>query len=252
MLRTLRAECKSATRPGPPFPESLLWDNPKANLIEIPHMTGGYEQEPATLVFYDQVLGSLVQATYCGTGGLLLDGAMQSVTPASGAYIVVQAPAREATILDPAAATPVDISRQLAFVRHYLSLNTTDLAKVLLVERPTVYAWLDGRWDPKQENKSRIRKLYQLARSWQEMSRQPIGKLLREPVGDGTCLLDYLVRNSLEIAAINRVLELVRAMAEQEVKTKQLRNVREVAKQRGFKPITSTQEDERFDQATRF
>jgi hypothetical protein len=253
MLQTLLAECKSTTRPGAPFPLSLLWDIPEVNFMDTTQMTGGYEREPGTFVLYEEALESLIQATYRGTGGgLLWDGAMQSVIPASGAYVVVQTPAREATLLDPAAATPLDVSRQLAFVRHYLSLNTTDLSKILLVERPTVYAWLDGRWDPKQENKGRIRKLYQFARTWQEISRQPIGKLLHEPVDGDASLMDYLVRGSLEIAAINRVLEVVGAMVERKSKTKRVRNVREVAKQRGFKPITSTQEDERFDQATRF
>jgi hypothetical protein len=44
----------------------------------------------------------------------------------------------------------------------------------------------------------------------------------------------------------------VDAIVERQAKTKRVRNVREVAKQRGFKPITPTQEDERFDRATRF
>lgn len=251
MLQTLSADRRSATQPSTPLPVSMLWGIPNVNFIDITDMTGGYEQESGAFGFFEEVLGSLVQAAYRGTGGLLWEGAMQSVIPASGAYFVVQAPAR-AAVLDPAAATPLDVSRQLAFARHYLSLNATDLAKILLVERPTVYAWLDGRWDPKQENKGRIRRLYQFARSWQEISRQPIGKLLREPVDGDTSLMDYLVRSSLEVAAINRVLELVGTMAERKAKAKEVRSVREIAKRRGFKPITSAQENEQFDRGTRF
>lgn len=253
MLQTLRAERKSATRPGPPLPASLLLDIPKAKFIDITEVTGGYEQEPGAFGFYEQALGSLVQAAYRGTGGeLLWEGAMQSVMPVSGAYIVVQSPSRTATIVDPAAATPLDVSRQLAFLRHYFSLNTTDLAKVLLVERPTVYAWLESKWEPKHENKGRIRKLYQVARTWHEMSKQPIGKLLRESVDGDVALMDYLVRDTLEVAAINRILAVIRELVDRTVKSKRARSVREIAKQRGFKPLPSAQEDERFDQITRF
>src|SRR5258708_1402748 len=88
---------------------------------------------------------SLAQTTHQGTGGEpLWAEAMQTVASASGAYIVVQGPPPTVLRVDPAAVTATDIGWQLAFARHYLSLNTTDLSRILLVERPTVYAWLDG------------------------------------------------------------------------------------------------------------
>jgi hypothetical protein len=177
---------------------------------------------------------------------------MQNLASASGAYVVVQNPQRTSPSADPATVTPVDIGRQLAFVRHHLSLNATDLSRILLVERPTVYAWLDGKWDPKQENKGRIRKLYQIARAWYEMSKQPIGKLLREPLDGDTSLMDHLVRDTLEVAAINRVLSAIHELSDHKAKTKRVRSIREIAKQRGFKPISAAQEIERFDQITRF
>jgi hypothetical protein len=253
MLQTLRADSKAATRPGSRLPASVLWENPEINFIDISDVTGGYEPAPGGLVFLDQFLDSIVQATYHGTGGQRLwGGTIQSIIPASGAYIVVQSAPRIATKVDPAAATPLDVSRQLSFVRHHLSLNTTDLSRILLVERPTVYAWLDGKWAPKDENKSRIRKLYQVARTWQEISKEPVGKLLREPIEGDASLFDHLVHNSLEVAAINRVLELIGEMAERTRKDKRARSVREIARLRGFKPLPSSQEDERFDQITRF
>jgi hypothetical protein len=232
------------TRPGPPPPASVF--------SYIADVTGRYESGPGAFVSLNQVLESLVQATYRGTGGERHWATMQSIVPASGAYVVMQSAPWSATTVDPAAVTPVDVSRQLAFVRHYLSLNTTDLSKILLVERPTVYAWLDGRWDPKQSNKGRIRKLYQFARNWHEVSKQPIGKLLYEPIDGDASLMDYLVRNTLEVAAINRAIGLIREMSERKAKTKRVRSVREVAKLRGFKPISSLQENEQFDQMTRF
>jgi hypothetical protein len=251
MLQTLKAECKSATRPWSPLPVPVLWEVPTVHSINITGVTGGYKQELGPFAFFETVLGSWAQVAYRGTGGLLSQRAMQSVIPASGAYFVVRTPAQPAVVLHPAA-TPVDVSRQLAFARHYLSLNATDLARILLVERPTIYAWLDGRWDPKQENRARIRRLFEFARRWQEISRQPLGKLLREPVDGDASLMDHLVRSSFEVAAIDRILELVGAVAEQKAKAKKVRSIREIAKELGFKPISSTQENEQFDRETRF
>jgi hypothetical protein len=257
MLQALKSEPISAKRSFPHLPASVLYDVqrsvPAINFIDITDVTGRHETEPGLFAFYDRALESLVQTTYYGTGGEpLWAGTMQNLFSASGAYIVVQNP----PLIDPATgsgvAAPLDIGRQLAFVRHYLSLNTTDLSRILLVERPTVYAWLDGKWDPKQENKGRIRKLYQVARTWHEMSKQPLGKLLREPIEGDVNLMDYLVRETLEMAAINRALELMREQSERMAKSKRVRSVREVAKQRGFKPLSSAQEDERFDQITKF
>lgn len=231
-----------------------FWDDQKTsptfNFIDV---TGGHERKPRAFLYCDEVLESLAQTTYQGTGGEpLWAETMQSLASVSGAYIVVQNSPRTAPPADPAAVTPIEAGRQLAFARHYLSLNTTDLSRVLLVERPTVYAWLDGKWDPKQENKGRIRKLYQVARTWQQMSKEPVGKLLREPLDGDTSLMDYLVRDTLGVAAINRVLEVLRELADRRVKAKRGRSVREIAKQRGFKPLPSAQENEQFDQITKF
>ena len=257
MLQAARAECIPAKRAYPRLPAPVQWDmqrkNPTFNIIDITELTGGYEAESGAFACYGQVLESLAQTTHQGTGGEpLWAEAMQTMASASGAYIVLQGPPPTALPVDPAAVTATDIGRQLAFARHYLSLNTTDLSRILLVERPTVYAWLDGKWDPKQENKGRIRKLYQVARTWKEMSNQPIGKLLREPLEGDASLMDYLVRDTFETAAINRFLPVIRELADQKEKTKRARSVREIAKQRGFKPLSSAQESERFDQATRF
>ena len=80
----------------------------------------------------------------------------------------------------------------------------------------------------------------------------PIGKLLRESVDGDVTLMDYLVRDTLEVAAINRILGVIREMVDGKVKSIRVRSVCEIAKQRGFKPLPSAQEDERFDQITRF
>jgi hypothetical protein len=254
MLQAAKTERISARRSYPGLPVLAQWDIERNNpTIDDSDLTGGYERESGAFVFYDRMFQSLAQTTYQGTGGNpLWAETMQQLASASGAYIVVQHPPQMASSVDPAAFTPIDVGKQLAFARHYLSLNTTDLSRILHVERPTIYAWLDRKWDPKLENKGRIRRLYQVARRWREMFNRPIGKLVRESVDGDASLMDHLIRDKLEEAAINRVLAVIRELADRKSETKQVRSVREIARRRGFKPLSSTQENERFDRMTRF
>jgi hypothetical protein len=225
--------------------------NPKFKFIDV---TGACEGGSGAFAIFDCALTSLLQNTYCGTGGdpLLVEATMQSVASASGAYIVVQNSPRSALSTDLSETTLTGVGRQLAFVRHYFSLNTTDLSRILLVERPTIYAWLDDKWEPNQENRGRIRKLYQLARAWREISKHPIGRFLREPLDGEFSLMDHLVRDPLEMAVINRILNTINDQVDRKARAKRARSIRAIAKESGFKPLSRVQESERFDQITRF
>lgn len=251
MLQTERYERSSSNCSCLSIPVALLRDFQRTNFIDATDATGWYQREIVTLCSYEHALESLAQTVYRGTGGECIWASAQGLLAASGAYIVVQNPP-PSTPTDPAAIALTDVGRQLAFARHYLSLSASDLSKTLLVERPTIYAWLDGKWEPKHENRGRIRKLYQVARAWRDMSKLPVGRLLREPVDSDACLMEYLVRDTIELATINRVLGVLRGLAERQEKAKRVRSVREIAKQRGFKPLSSAQEQEAFDRLTRF
>ena len=52
------------------------------------------------------------------------------------------------------------IARQVRHLRAALSINKSELARILRVSRPTVYDWLDGG-EPNAGNVSRIRTLLQ-------------------------------------------------------------------------------------------
>jgi hypothetical protein len=225
--------------------------NPALKIIDV---TGAYEGSSGASAIFDCALTSLLQNTYYGTGGepLLVEATMQNLASASGAYIVVQNSPHSAPPTDLSENTLTGVGRQLAFARHYFSLNTTDLSRILLVERPTIYAWLDDKWEPNQENRARIRKLYQLARAWREKSNQPVGKFLREPIDGDFSLMDHLVREPLEMAVIDRILRTIHDQVDRKTRAKRARSVRAIAKQSGFKPLSPGQESERFDQITRF
>ncbi|MGO8775161.1 MAG: hypothetical protein ACLQHT_12900 [Terracidiphilus sp.] len=199
-------------------------------------------------------LTGLFESACPGTGGEphLVEATMQSFVSASGGYVVIESPARPIVEVDREQEGLTAAGRELALVRHYFSLSATDLSRVLLVERPTVYAWLDGKWDPNPENRGRIRKLFHFACNWRERSSQAIGGFLREPIDGDQSLFDHLVRQQLDTTAIDQLLIRILRLVDQGVRTKRDRSVKAIARQKGFKPLPKDLERESFDRNTRF
>jgi hypothetical protein len=205
-------------------------------------------EEPATYVF-DHALGSLLWSSCPGTGGLpgLEQATAQGFFSASGACLIIgRLPA-----LNNAGPGRTDVSKELAIVRHFLSLNTTNLSHALKVERPTVYAWLDDKWNPKPENRARLRELFELAQAWRGISNRPLGRLLWEPLDNGQRVIDLLSDEPLRFSLIKEALIGIRHRFEPRKAEKTPPSIRAIAKERGFRSLTSSTENERFDRGTR-
>jgi DNA-binding transcriptional regulator YiaG len=203
---------------------------------------------------FGDALGNLLNIVSPGTGGELnlAEPTMQNLISASGAYVVIQTSLRPEIRTIRADEKLTGVGKELALVRHYFSLTTTDLSRVLLVERPTVYAWLDGKSEPKRENRARIRKLFNIASKWREKSSLSIGKFLYEPIDGELSLIDFLLRDTLETEAINRILARVLEALNIRARAKLDRSVAAIVNRSGFKPLSKELECERFDQITRF
>lgn len=79
-------------------------------------------------------------------------------------------------------------------IRNIFALNTSDLAAVLSVTRPTIYAWLEGQ-EPKPEMVNHIQKISQMADKLQALNIARVDKLVHRPIFDGYSLLDKLKAN---------------------------------------------------------
>lgn len=79
----------------------------------------------------------------------------------------------------------------LTSIRSALKLNMSDLASVLGVSRPTVYAWLDGE-TPSPENHRVITRLKGVADEVESIGIERIDKLLKRPIFGGASFLDKL------------------------------------------------------------
>ena len=69
-------------------------------------------------------------------------------------------------------ASTLPVARQVRELRAALSLNKSELARVLRVTRPTVYDWLDGG-EPNADNVARIGQLLRLVSQARVSSRNP-------------------------------------------------------------------------------
>lgn len=74
-------------------------------------------------------------------------------------------------------------AEQLTFIRHYLSLSISDLARVVGVQRPTIYSWLQNQTAPRRESLERLAMLERVAAYWKSLASRPLGALASLAVG---------------------------------------------------------------------
>jgi transcriptional regulator with XRE-family HTH domain len=105
----------------------------------------------------------------------------------------------------------VSTDQQLAYVRDVLAISITDLAELLGVARPTIYAWMQGAAVPRDEHLLRLQQVEQQAREVEAFGLLMEAKLLKRPLRDGTTLLQRLNQRQplapalTELAELNRI-----------------------------------------------
>lgn len=86
------------------------------------------------------------------------------------------------------------IQVMLQDIRIWLSLNVTELARAIGVERTTIYAWLKGTDVMPRElaKRDRLQLLAHLAQQWRTAANEPLGSWRHFPFSNGRSLLDLL------------------------------------------------------------
>jgi len=90
-------------------------------------------------------------------------------------------------------------AEHVANIRDVFAMNMSDLASVLGITRPTVYAWLTGQ-EPKREAVIRIQKLSRAADQFNRANIIRLDKLVHRPILNGRSLLDILKTDEDPIA----------------------------------------------------
>ncbi len=141
---------------------------------------------------YLQVFG-----TYAGE---LLSG--HAETPSGGNILRVIG-----TITKQSEEASASFADMVAQIKIAFSLSVSDLAQVLHVERPTIYAWLDERWVPKEENVLRVTQVYRHASYWAKFNRKALSDKQLSTKVSGHCLHEALRAKKIHDARVTALLD---------------------------------------------
>jgi len=120
--------------------------------------------------------------------------------------------------IEPSKSNKVDMSspaEHVANIRDVFAINMSDLASILGVTRPTVYAWLEGQ-EPKGEAVIRIQQLSCTADKFKRENIIRLDKLVHRPILNGRSLLDMLKTDVDPTAA----LATLKVIADKEAQTR--------------------------------
>ena len=107
------------------------------------------------------------------------------------------------------------VARQVRELQTALSVNKSELARILRVSRPTVYDWLDDG-EPKADNASRIRSLLRLLSEARVSASNPLfPRFVRSPLEPGgQPLLELLCEEGIGEAAVRSAIGKVKALGD--------------------------------------
>ena len=141
------------------------------------------------------------------TSGPIFAAGQTGVNPA-----LVSQPVRR---LAPAAAS---VSECLAVIRTAFSLQISQIAEILQVSRPTIYAWISDERQPHQPNRDRLNDIYALAKFWNTISALPLGAAaLLAPDAAGATLFDRLKESEVDLNSAKERLQAMSRQADMQV-----------------------------------
>jgi DNA-binding transcriptional regulator YiaG len=123
--------------------------------------------------------------------------ALAPLQTASGIAVRERAPASTQT--RPGGSAPERVAR----IRASLGLNVSETARVLGVQRPTIYAWLADQSRPQRSHWLRLIAIEEVAAAWLRLSALPLGEEVRRPTIDGRSLVDLLTDDPLPVRLIH-------------------------------------------------
>jgi hypothetical protein len=135
----------------------------------------------------------------------------------------------------------------LAELRSFLGLNISETARIVRVERPTIYAWLSRRSIPQQANGVRLARLEGVVAMWRRLTDRVPGPLVRAPGSDGRSLVDLLSLDPIPEALVEgRLREMVRTDT-----AARRPSVREIAERHGLAVKSRAESQREIDWITR-
>ena len=166
---------------------------------------------PATRAWYGDASGCFILATRDAWKAALASLVFPRIT--SSSRIDCRYVAQFVAYLSDASTLPV--ARQVRELQAALSVNKSELARILRVTRPTVYDWLDGG-EPNADNVARIGQLLRLVAQARVSSKNPLlPRFVRSPLdAGGQALLDLLGEEDIAESAVKNVLHRAKGLGD--------------------------------------
>lgn len=121
-----------------------------------------------------------------------------------------------------------NLASLVAKIQSIFSLNISEVASVLGVQRPTIYSWVNGDSIPHSSNYKRLQDLYTLAEVVQTNFGTKLGKLQKNKNIDGLTLIELLSYERVnQEQIITHIKSLVKMSDQQKLR---IRSFREMAK----------------------
>jgi hypothetical protein len=172
---------------------------------------------------------------WLGTGGSLHSGLRFEDPRFSGA--TVEDLSRHGIVPMPT------VAEMLGAIKHHLWLTLVDIARVLRVQRPTVYAWLDGTQQPRNGNAQRLSAIFRVAENSREIAHASAARL---GTTERTSLLELLTADTIDEAMCRTLLERVTARGAAPVSRPQLTTTGSSAKSSAMQDASRQRAIRRF------
>jgi len=195
---------------------------------------------------------TLLACLQLGTGGQRLAFLWRGTPTGGGISLASQSPI--STPLATRSVGHIVPSAQLRYVRRHLSLNVSQLAKVLSVQRPTIYKWIKDESIPRARQAESLNNLYSIANWWAEMSGMPVGKYVTLPVIKGRSLVQLLANASTKRDELRIALESIRSILTEEIDSRiraRYRSAASLATDYGFEMPSEEEQKRNADSGAR-
>lgn len=133
-------------------------------------------------------------------------------------------------------------------LRNHVGFNVSELAAILLVERPTIYEWLESNNEPSKKNQRRLNRICDFFEEWLKERLPTLKGYLHKNLG-GYTLLDLLRKEKLNAELIRKTITVIKNTVISQHKKRSEREAELAAT--GFEPVKPEQKRKVLDRFTR-
>lgn len=124
-------------------------------------------------------------------------------------------------------------------IKSYLGLNNSEIAKILQVQRQTIYDWLHGSM-PRSSNLERLYQLCEIADYWHSINAQSVNRYLHKPVVNDQSLFRLLLADPLDITVIYKALNQISEVIAKNTNVSEYKL--KLERQAGFKELSKKEQ----------